>query len=210
MNILITGGSKGIGNAILQELASNPLNRIYFTYNRTEPTFSLPNCHPIQVDFTNSLQLELFIEKVRSLDLDTLINNYHTGYTLRHAHKTSTDDLENSMSSNIYPTINLTNALIRGFRGKKSGKIITILTQAIETFPSGFVAYTAEKRYLSAFVDAWKSENKAFGISSEALFPGFIPTDIHKDLPSFIQPLNNEVDAMASLIEKINSILYVV
>jgi 3-oxoacyl-[acyl-carrier protein] reductase len=210
MNILITGGSKGIGKATLQELASNPLNSIYFTYNRTKPTFSFPNCHPLQVDFTNSSQLELFIGKVQNLDLDTIINNYHTGYTLRHAHKTSTDDLQNGMSSNIYPTIELTSALIPGFRKKKSGKIITILTQAIENFPSGFVVYTAEKRYLSAFVDAWKSENKAFGISSEALYPGFISTDIHKDLPSFVQPLNNEVDAMAGLIEKINSILYVV
>jgi short-subunit dehydrogenase len=210
MNILITGGSKGIGKAIIQELATNGSNTIYYTFNNTIPTFSYPNCHPIQVDLTITSQLELFVEIALGLELAAIINNYHTGYTLKHAHKVSTKELENGMSSNIYPIIKLTNALIPGFRKMKSGKIITLLTRYVYRFPTGASQYTAEKRYLSAFVEGWNQENKAIGINSYGIFPGIINTDFHNNMPHFVEFGSESDMELNKVLLKIKEILNVV
>jgi len=210
MNILLTGGSKGIGKAILLELANNSSNNIYFTYNRTKPTFSLPNCHPIHVDFTQQTELLDFLQIIDSLDIEVLINNYHTGYNLGHAHKIDILQLSNGMASNIYPTIALTNALIPKFRKAKKGKIITILTNYVYQFPTGTAQYVAEKRYLSSFVDAWNQENKNWGISSIGIFPGLIKTDFHNKLPILVDYEKECTIELDNLLNKIKTLIYVI
>jgi 3-oxoacyl-[acyl-carrier protein] reductase len=210
MNILITGGSKGIGNAILLELANNPSNNLYFTYNKTKPTFSLPNCHPIQVDLTHEPEFLDFLRLIDSLEIQVLINNYHTGYYLSHAHKVDIHQLRNGMASNIYPTIALTNALIPKFRKAKNGKIITILTNYVYQFPTGAAQYAAEKRYLSGFVDAWNQENKNWGISSTGIFPGLIKTDFHNKLPILIDFEKESKIELVSLLNNIKTLIYVI
>lgn len=210
MNILITGGSKGIGRAILTELSKDGENIIYFTYNKTQLRDLPANCHAIKVDFTDFTELNTFLDLFKSINIDVLINNYHTGYNLSHAHKIDIANLSNGMSFNIYPTIVLTNTFVLQFRKAKKGKIITILTHAIHDFPSGFAQYVAEKRYLSAFVDAWQNENKAFGVSSSAILPGFIPTDIHQSLPEYIKESNNLDDPLITVLNELNTLIYAI
>jgi acetoacetyl-CoA reductase len=210
MNILVTGGSKGIGKELVNYLSENNSNRVFYTYNKTAPTILKSNCVALKVDFENSEDVELLIGKLDKLEIDILINNYHTGYKQGHAHKLKISELEDGLASNIFPTIHLTNELITKFRKRKAGTIVTILTSAIDNFPTGCVQYIAEKRYLSAFVDAWKNENSAFGINSVALYPEFINTDIHKDLPDFLKNTFKENNAMQNILDKLKEVLNVI
>lgn len=207
MNILVTGGSKGIGKELVNYLSENNSNRVFCTYNRTEPTTLKSNVDSLKVDFENSADVELLIGKLDKLEIDILINNYHTGYKQGHAHKLKTSELVGGLASNIFPTIHLTNELITKFRKRKAGTVVTILTSAIDKFPTGCVQYIAEKRYLSAFVDAWNNENSAFGITSVAIYPEFINTDIHKDLPDFLKNTFNENNAMQNVLDKLKEVL---
>lgn len=207
MNILVTGGSKGIGREIVNYLSENQSNKIFYTYNRTEPIALKPNVEALKVDFENPEDVELLNENLANLDIDVLINNYHTGYKQNHAHKLNTLELKSGLTSNIFPTIQLTNHLITKFRKKKAGTVITILTSAINEFPTGCVKYIAEKRYLSAFVDAWKNENSAFGINSVAIYPEFINTDIHQNLPDFIKNALNDNNAMEMVLNRLKEVL---
>ena len=207
MNILVTGGSKGIGKELVNYLSENNSDRVFYTYNRTAPVILKSNCEALKVDFENNEDVELLIGKLDKLEIDILINNYHTGYKQGHAHKLKTSELNGGLSSNIFPTIHLTNELITKFRKRKSGTVVTILTSAIDNFPTGCVQYIAEKRYLSAFVDAWKNENSAFGINSVAIYPEFINTDIHKDLPDFLKNTFNENNAMQNVLDKLKEVL---
>jgi acetoacetyl-CoA reductase len=207
MNILVTGGSKGIGKELVDFLSENNLHKVFYTYNKTSPSKAKSNCFSIKVDFEKSQDVENFIGKLDELDIDVLINNYHTGYKQGHAHKIHSSDLKNGLASNIYPTINLTNELIAKFRKKKTGTIITILTAAIDNFPTGCVQYIAEKRYLSAFVDAWKNENSAFGINSVAIYPEFTNTDIHKNLPDFVRNTLNQKNAIQNVLKEVLNVI---
>lgn len=210
MKVLVTGGSRGIGKAIVDELAKKESNLVYYTYNSTLSEDQRDNCIPIKVDFTDSNELLDFINLVNTWGIDVLVNNYHTGYSLIHAHKLSPTDLSIGMAANIFPTIQLTNALIPAFRKAKAGTIVTILTSAILDFPAGFVKYTAEKRYLSTFVEAWHNENSSYGIKSFALYPGFIPTDIHINLPEFAKPTTNGENELVELLNTLTTEIYAV
>jgi short-subunit dehydrogenase len=210
MNILITGGSKGIGNALVNYLSKNNTHRIFFTYFRTKPNVLNPNCEALKVDFVNEQDMELLITKLDEFNIDVLINNYHTGYNQVHAHKLNISELYGGLASNVFPTIYLTNQLITRFRKKKAGTVVTILTASLNDFPTGCVQYIAEKRYLSAFVDAWQKENIAFGVNSVAIYPEFINTDIHKNLPDFVKNSIEESNAMQDVIEKLTEVLNVI
>lgn len=204
MNILVTGGSKGIGKLIVDELARNKNNKIYYTFNRTS-SISKSNKIAIKVDFNNHLDLENLAQLIEIINFDILINNYHNGYSQLHAHKTTGELCLNGIRINVIPTILLTNHMIRAFRKRKKGTIITILTSALNKFPTGCSQYIAEKRYLSAFVEAWHNENEIFGIKSVAIYPEFISTDMHQHLPEYIKNQNDELSKQR-LIDELNKL----
>lgn len=56
MNILITGGASGLGEAITKKLAKDINNNVYFTYFKSETNakkikFDFSNAFPIKCDF---------------------------------------------------------------------------------------------------------------------------------------------------------------
>ena len=208
MNILITGGSQGIGQAIVQHLLQTTDSHIYYTFNQTKTDYNSERCTPFHVDFTNEESFHEFILQLNDIQIDVVINNYHTGYHQIHAHKLQSDNLLNGFSHNVVPVILLTNFLMLKFRKQKGGKIITILTSAIKEFTTGWSQYVAEKRYLSAFVEGWNIENKSFGITSSAIYPGFINTNIHKDLPEFLRQQNSNESALIEVLRDITDSLH--
>jgi short-subunit dehydrogenase len=204
MNILVTGGSKGIGKLIVDELSKNINNTVYYTYNNTNCQ-SESNKIAIKVDFNNLEELQRVLKVTDQINFDILINNYHNGYDQLHAHKISGQLCLEGIMINIIPTITLSNHMISSFRKRKKGAIITILTSALNDFPTGCAKYIAEKRYLSAFVEAWQNENLAFGITSVAINPEFISTDMHQHLPDYIRNKNDE-SSKQRLLQELNRI----
>ena len=81
MNILVTGGSSGLGKSIVEKLCSDKKNHIYFTYNNSiENSENIcskyPNATSIKCDFTNDSELNEFIENLKNLNINILINNF--------------------------------------------------------------------------------------------------------------------------------------
>ena len=189
MNILITGGASGLGNAITRKLAEDINNFVYFTYNASqsnagEITKEFSNSLSIKCDFSNSDEVNSLAEKLDQFKLDVLINNaYHGSYLKSHFHKTAPDDFLISFNINIIPVIKITQSAISSFRNKKSGKIITILTSAlIETPPIGSSVYVSTKAYLKQLTKMWAVENAKFNITSNSISPSFLLTNLTKDI----------------------------
>jgi 3-oxoacyl-[acyl-carrier protein] reductase len=188
MNILITGGASGLGEAITRKLITNENDVIYFTFNGSlskakalENEFK--NAIAIKCDFKDSSELNLLINKFDELKIDILINNAYSGTPIKtHFHKLSKEDLQSEYMNNTLPTILLTQAAIGYFRKNKKGKIITILTSfLLNTPPTGASAYVANKAFLASMVKSWATENAKFNISSNAVSPSFMQTNLSAD-----------------------------
>jgi len=183
MNVLITGGSSGVGEAITRRSATELNNKVYFTYNNSlknskQIEADHPNTKAIKCDFKNKNDIAKLTNKIVELDIDVLINNAYSGQFLEsHFHKTPLDNFITGFDNNIVPTISITQAAIGVFRKKKFGKIITILSAAlINTPPLGSSVYVANKAYLEELTKVWAVENIKFNITSNSISPAFMIT----------------------------------
>ncbi|MFT6709556.1 MAG: 3-oxoacyl-[acyl-carrier protein] reductase [Flavobacteriales bacterium] len=184
MNILITGGASGFGESITKSLAIEE-HTIYFTYNNSEKAARnleslYPNTIGLKCDFTSSESVSELIDKLGQINLDVLINNAYSGKFLdTHFHKTSSESFLLDFKSNILPTIEITQAVIKGFRKRKSGRIITVLTSVLAgTAPVGSSSYVSVKAYLKKMTQMWAVENSKFNITSNTVSPSFMRTEL--------------------------------
>lgn len=188
MNILVTGGSKGLGAAIVSKLAENPANHTFFTYNNSEiQAIELEgrtsNTTKVYCDFRNDASLASLSEKLAEWDVDVLINNAAINQPKNHFHKLNTDGLVDNFRINVAGTVTITQAAIKLFRKKKSGRIITILSSAIMGKPPvGWAEYVAGKNYLLSLSRSWVAENNRFNIVSNCVSPSFMQTDFNQNV----------------------------
>ena len=220
MNILITGGASGLGEAITRLLARNKEHTIYFTYTKSEANAKkieaeFANTFSIKCDFANDIEVKLLIEKINELDPDVLINNaYAGGFLKSYFHKTSCDDFLVEFKSNVLPVIEITQAAIQKFRIKKQGKIITILTAAlINVPPLGSAVYIANKAYLEKLTKVWATENAKFNIVSNSVSPALMQTNLTADIDERIIEQIKETHPLKRLLtveEVAESVLFLV
>ncbi|MEP7142738.1 MAG: SDR family oxidoreductase [Ferruginibacter sp.] len=189
MNILITGGASGLGEAITRALAKDPGNTVYFTFNQSRQkaetiAAEFRNTISIKCDFCDAAELKELTDNLKQFDLDVLINNAYGGEFLKsYFHKIAAADFLNDFKENIIPVIEITRAAIHVFRKKKRGKIITVLTSALVNIPPvGSSVYIANKAYLEKLTKVWATENAKFNISSNSVSPSFMQTGLTMDM----------------------------
>jgi NAD(P)-dependent dehydrogenase (short-subunit alcohol dehydrogenase family) len=187
MKIFITGGASGLGAAITKKLAVDKTNLVYFTYfNSGEITKEMEkkykNTKSIHCNFSDEDSIAELLNFISGIDLDVLINNAITGIIQKHFHKIEYQLFAESFNSNIIPVIRITQKCIEIFRKKKSGKIISILTDyLINTPPVGMSEYVANKAYLESLSKSWAVENIKFGITSNCISPSIMLTNLTRN-----------------------------
>ena len=189
MNVLITGGSSGLGRAIVENIACNDIHKVYFTYNRhEEEAFAVKGGRdsivPIKCDFSNGEDVTRLVDLIPGIDLDVLINNAYVGSAQgKHFHKNSDFDFLKSFQDNIVPTVRISQTAIRCFREKKYGKIINVLTAYLVNLPPiGVSIYTANKAYLQQLSKSWNAEYSGYNITSNCISPDFMQTNLSADV----------------------------
>lgn len=183
MNILITGGTGGLGRAVIEQCASED-NNIFFTYCRKKETAEdicrqFPNTTGIFVDLKDKISIDELTTKIPELDIDSLINNAWVGNPQgTHLHKTPIEDFENSIEWNLLPLIQITQTCLATMRKKRFGKIINILTSyLIDVPPAGFAVYAASKAFIRQLSKSICKEYSRYNISSNCILPDFMNTD---------------------------------
>ena len=102
MNIVITGGSSGLGKALVELCAATADNHVVFTYCRHKDnalalTEQFNNVEAIAVDFSLTDQVESLAERLADMQVDILVNNAYAGHAQGvHFHKTAPEDFANA------------------------------------------------------------------------------------------------------------------
>lgn len=199
--IVVTGGTKGIGYAILKRFAAEGFNLITCSRNQAElesVVLSLAEQYNVKVwhavaDLSQKGEVMEFIHFVQSLErpIDVLVNN--AGVFIPGAvHLEEEGALEHMINTNLYSAYHLTRGLIHDMKTRKNGYIFNMCsTASIVPYVNGG-SYCISKFALLGMSRVLREEMKPFGVKVTAVLPGATLTASWDgtDLPKerFMQP----------------------
>lgn len=179
---VITGGSKGIGKAIIEKLMAEGFDII--TASRTDTLlqrlemelmvdYPQQRFHYISADLSKKEDVERFAAFISGFDrkIDILVNN--AGLFVPGAiHSEEEGQLELMINTNLYSAYHLTRALIGLMLREKSGHIFNICSTASITPYTNGGSYCISKYALYGMTKVLREEMKPFGIKVTAVLPG--------------------------------------
>ena len=180
-NIIVTGASGGIGNAIIKRLSEAGAN-ILASGTRIEKLEELKkNFKDIKIlkfDISQTDKIEKFIENATSElggSLDCIINN--AGITQDNlAIRMSLDEWQKVININLTSTFLMSKFAIKKMLKNKSGKIVNITSVVGHTGNLGQANYTASKAAIVAMSKSLAIEYAKKNININCISPGFIKT----------------------------------
>ena len=180
-NIIVTGASGGIGNAIIKRLNEAGAN-ILASGTRIEKLEELKdNFKKIKIlkfDISQSDKIEEFIENATSElggSLDGIVNN--AGITQDNlAIRMSLDEWQKVININLTSTFLMSKFAIKKMLKNKSGKIVNITSVVGHTGNLGQANYTASKAGIVAMSKSLAIEYAKKNININCISPGFIQT----------------------------------
>lgn len=180
---LITGGARGIGEAITRALAEDGFKVIIHCGKSVEEAIELceelDDAEYISADLRNPDSVKLIKEKYP--EIDVLVNN--AGVALVDLFDTVSEERMREMFEiNLFAPINLSRAYVPSMISRKGGAIINISSIFGEVGGSCEVDYSAAKAGIIGFTKALAKEVGPAGIRVNCVCPGVIDTDMNDDL----------------------------
>lgn len=188
---LVTGGSRGIGRAIVLELAHLGADVAFTGRSLNDNTSSLEKevAHLGQKAKAYAADAgdyaagqELVKEVLRDFGkIDILVNN--AGITRDNLLiRMSEEDWDAVLQSNLKSVYNLTKAVVPSMMKARSGSIINMASVVGRYGNAGQANYAASKAGIIAFTKSVAQELGSRGIRANAIAPGFIQTDMTASL----------------------------
>ena len=180
-NIIITGASGGIGNAIVEKLYEQGGN-VLATGTREEKLQELKdkfkNIKTLKFDISNHDKIEEFINNATDElggSLDCIVNN--AGITKDNLTiRMSMDEWSKVIDINLTSTFLMSKFAIKKMLKNKTGKIINITSVVGHTGNVGQANYTASKAGIVAMSKSLAIEYAKKNININCISPGFIST----------------------------------
>src|SRR5246127_2218924 len=176
---LVTGGTKGMGEAIVRRLSQAGATVV--TPARTKPDeLESPELF-IQSDISTPEGVEKVVKEVlaRLGGVDILINNVGgSSAPSGGALALSDEDWQQTFNANLFAAVRLDRALLPKMLEQKSGVIIHISSiQSSLPLYDATLAYAAAKAALTNYSKGLSNEVAPKGVRVIAVSPGFIETD---------------------------------
>ena len=192
-NVVITGGSRGIGAAAVALFAARG-DRVTFLYEKNheaaQAVAAKTGAKAICCDVAEKTAVEAVFREIG--DVDILICNAgicHTGL-LSMMEESQWDRL---FAVNVKGIYNCVNAAMPAFLKKHSGCVITVSSMWGQVGASCEAAYSATKGAVIALSKALAKELGPSGIRVNCVAPGVILTDMCKDVdPEILEEMAQE------------------
>ncbi|MCA0370799.1 MAG: acetoacetyl-CoA reductase [Proteobacteria bacterium] len=187
---LVTGGTRGIGEAISVAL-KNADYEVAATYHGNESAaHSFERQHRIKTykwDVSSTQACRDGVDRIASElgPIDILVNN--AGITRDSMfHKMSEDQWHQVIETNLTSVFNMTHAVMASMRERSFGRIVSISSINGQKGQVGQANYCAAKAGLLGFTKALALEGASRGITANTIAPGYIETDMVRQVPAEI------------------------
>jgi len=195
---VITGAAQGIGKAIAETLAQRGAHVVIadIKLEKAEATAQAiaagtgRRAIAVQCNVTDNESAKALID--RTLEefgrIDILINN--AGTTRDNLiMRISEADRDLVLDINLKGTFNCSKAAVRPMMKQRAGRIVNISSVSGLAGQAGQTNYSSSKAGLIGFTKALAREVGSRGITVNAVAPGFIETDLTKDLPAELKEM---------------------
>jgi 3-oxoacyl-[acyl-carrier protein] reductase len=191
-NVIVTGGSRGLGLAMARTLAAGGYRIIALARGSTEDLMAASRAAADSgrgaiefraCDLSDLGQIGPLVKALRADfgPLYGLVNNagLGTGGVLSNMRD---QDIQRLIQLNTVSPILLSKYVVRSMMAHREGRIINIASIVAATGYSGLSVYSATKASLIGFTRSLAREVGQLGITVNAVAPGFIATEMTHDL----------------------------
>jgi len=194
-NVLITGGSSGIGAATCQAFLSAGYQVI--SLDREPPRAQAPSFRHVEVDLQDvEATRQAAQELMRQSPVTTVVHNAGA-VRERPLEQVTAEDLSSLANLHVAAAVSLVQAALPAMRAQHFGRIVLISSRAVLGLARR-TAYSASKAAMLGLARTWALELGAHGITANVIAPGpiaatrvfhdIIPAD-SPSLPGIIQAI---------------------
>ncbi|MEN7538128.1 acetoacetyl-CoA reductase [Aurantiacibacter flavus] len=184
---VVTGGTRGIGRAICEALKADGFTVAanYAGNDEKAKAFSEETGIPVfKFDVSDHAATLAGCEQIASElgPIDVVVNN--AGITRDGTlMKMSYEDWDNVIRTNLGGCFNMAKATFAGMKDRGWGRVVNIGSINGQAGQYGQVNYAAAKSGIHGFTKALAQEGARFGITVNAIAPGYIDTDMVAAVP---------------------------
>ena len=189
-NVLVTGGSRGIGLAIARRLAASGHYNVVAVARRESEDLGRAiretganRLHFRAFDLGRTDEIPAFVKELRDSfgAIYGLVNNagISTEGLLATMHNS---DIEAVIRLNVLSPIVLTKYVVRHMMADGAGHIVNISSIIASTGYNGLSVYAASKAAAAGFTRSLAREVGKLGITVNAIAPGFVDTELTRSL----------------------------
>lgn len=184
--VLITGGSRGIGEACVRRFADNRDRVAFFYHTREEDALRVAQetgAIAVRADVSDSKSVDAGIKTVRELlgDISVLVNNAGIS-DIGLITDLSDDGWNRVIGTNLSSVFYLSRAVIPAMVRVGRGSIVNIGSMWGKVGASCEAAYSASKAGVRGFTMALAKELGPSGITVNCVEPGLIATEMNREL----------------------------
>jgi 3-oxoacyl-[acyl-carrier protein] reductase len=190
-SVIVTGGSRGIGRAIVEMLADEGCDVTFFYRGNADAANAVVadgnaagrKVAADQVDVRDAAACAAAVERVadRCGRIDILVNNAGVIRDNQLA-AFEDDDVKTVLDTNVGGVFNVTRAVVPHMIIQRAGKIINLSSVSAEKGGRGQTNYAASKGAINAFTRALAVELAPRKITVNAVAPGVIETEMSQDV----------------------------
>ena len=193
---LVTGGARGIGRAIVTRLATQGAD-VAFTYKANAAAAAEVvaiveglgrKALAVRGDASLPDTADAVVKDVLAAftKIDILVNN--AGVTRDDLiMRMSVEAWREVLETNLFGAFYMTKAVTRPMLKAKSGRIINITSVSGQAGQMGQANYSSAKAGLIGLTKATARELASRGITANAVAPGFVDTELTRDLPDALK-----------------------
>lgn len=202
--ILVTGGAKGVGAAIVRALAAAG-HDVDFTFRSSADQAKalaeeIAASHPgrsivaLPLDLSDKEALDAFCEAREGESYFGLVHNAGQPYDSLAAMMVQ-DKAEAAMQVNFWAFTRLAKSLMRNMIRARTGRIVAIGSVAALRGNPGNAAYAASKGALISYAKTLAVETGKRGVTVNVIAPGFVDTDMMAPYAAYRDKMQAQIPA---------------
>ena len=177
--VLISGVTSGIGKEIAVCFAKEGWDIIGHYFSSAQKAKQLiktikkfnVDCRLFKADLSSKKELISFINKIKKLEISTLVNNAGTYLASKHFSDLTIDNVTDTFMVNVFKTM----------KQRRFGRIVNISSIAAKYGGSSFsMHYGCSKLALEGLTKTLSKEGAKYNIFVNTIRPGVIDTEFHK------------------------------